>query len=129
MNTATATEVRTIQDRFDQAELHDDRDALHDLIDDEFLSIGPKGFVLDKEQWINRHNFFTYHTLDISEIDVRVFGQTVIVRDIQRNRATSSGREVQISTRVSQVWTYRDRRWRLIAIQFSPLAENEPQRL
>ncbi|HMA46173.1 MAG TPA: hypothetical protein VKP11_03055, partial [Frankiaceae bacterium] len=65
--------------------------------------IGPKGFVLDKEQWIARHVHFTYHALDTSELDVRSYGDTAIVRDVQRNRATYKDQHVQVSTRVSQV--------------------------
>lgn len=121
----TTREIGQIQDRFDLAELQDDRDTLQYLIDDAFVSIGPKGYVLDKHQWISRHEFFTYHELDVSDIDILVFGDTAIVRGIQRNHATSSGREVRINTRASQVWILRKGTWRLAGIQFSPLAEDQ----
>ena len=87
-----------------------------------FLSIGPKGFLLDKQQWIDRHDFFSYQVLDVTEVDVRVFGDAAIVREVQRNQATSHGRDVPVSTRVSHVWLYREGDWRLAGIQFSPLA-------
>lgn len=117
-------EVLAVQERFDRAELDGDRDTLRVLLDDDFLSIGPKGFVLDKEAWIGRHDFFTYHELESSEVDVRAYGGTVIVRNIQSNRATSSGHPVQIVTRVSQVWVRGSEGWRLAAIQFSPAADS-----
>ena len=85
--TTTDTTIREIQERFDRAEMHDDRDTLGELIDQEFLSIGPKGFLLDKQQWIDRHEFFPYHELDVSEVDIRLFADTAIVRAVQRNRA------------------------------------------
>lgn len=117
-------DVRQIQDRFDHAELTGDRETLRELIADDFLSIGPRGFVLDKEQWINRHDEFTYHVLDTGEVDVRTYdGDVAIVRDVQRNRATYQGHDVAVNTRVSQVWVRHDGRWQLVAIQFSPLAE------
>jgi hypothetical protein len=116
--------ARNIQDRFDHAELTADRETLRELIADDFLSIGPRGFVLDKEQWINRHDDFTYHVLDTKQIDVRAYGDDVaVVRDAQRNRATFRGQDVAVNTRVSQVWVQQDARWQLVAIQFSPLAE------
>ena len=121
--TSTDTTIREIQERFDRAELHDDRDTLSELIDQEFLSIGPKGFLLDKQQWIDRHEFFTYHELDVSEVDIRLFADTAIVRAVQRNRATSHGHDVQVSTRVSHVWVRRADAWRLAGIQFSPLVD------
>ena len=112
-----------IQDRFDRAELSADRETLRELIADDFLSIGPRGFVLDKDQWIDRHGEFRYQSLDTSEMDVRRYGDTAVVRDVQRNRATYRDQQVAVNTRVGQVWVRQDDRWRLVAIQFSPLAE------
>src|SRR3954449_2624677 len=116
-------DVRKVQDRFDRAELTADREALRELLADDFLSIGPRGFVLDKDQWIDRHGEFRYQSLETSEMDVRQYGDTAVVRDVQRNRATYRDQQVAVTTRVSQVWVRRDDRWRLVAIQFSPLAE------
>lgn len=116
-------DVRAVQDRFDHAELAGDRETLRELIADDFLSIGPRGFVLDKDQWIDRHDEFTYRQLETSEMDVRHYGDTAVVRDIQRNRATYRDQHVAVNTRVTQVWVRHDSRWRLVAIQFSPLAE------
>lgn len=115
--------VADAQRRFDDAELRDDRAALDELIDAGFLSIGPKGFVLDKAQWIARHDHFRYHELDVSEMDVRTFPSAAIVRSVQRNHADSSGHDVRIATRVSQTWVQRAGAWRIAGIQFSPLAD------
>jgi ketosteroid isomerase-like protein len=117
-------DVREIQDRFDHAELTADAETLRELIADDFLSIGPKGYVMDKKQWIDRHSTFTYHELDTSEMDVRTYGDTAIIRDVQRNQATWEGHDVAVNTRVSQVWVRQDGQWRLAGIQFSPLAED-----
>jgi ketosteroid isomerase-like protein len=119
-------DVREVQNRFDQAERTADLDTLRELIAEDFLSIGPRGFVLDKPQWIDRHRQFTYHVLETSEMDVRGYGDTAVVRDVQRNRATWKDQQVQVTTRVSQVWVRRGDRWQLVAIQFSPLAEDQP---
>lgn len=115
--------VLQAQQRFDEAELSDDRSVLEEVLHKRFLSIGPKGFVLDKRQWIDRHDRFTYHELHISEQDARLFGDAAIVRCVQRNRADSSGREVRIATRVSQTWVREDGTWLLAGIQFSTLEE------
>jgi ketosteroid isomerase-like protein len=116
-------DVLEVQHRFDRAELAADRDTLRELIAEDFLSIGPRGFVLDKQQWIDRHDRFRYEELDTAELDVRLFGDTAVVRDVQRNRAVHDGAPVAVTARVGQVWVRQDARWRLAAIQFSPLAE------
>jgi len=114
--------VAEIQRRFDRAELEADKAALEDLIVDDFLSIGPKGFVLDKREWIDRHGMFTYQSLETSELDVREYGDTAIVRTVQRNRATYADQPVDVTVRVCQVWVDQGGQWRLASIQFSPLA-------
>ncbi len=116
-------DVREIQDRFDRAELTADRETLRELLADDFLSIGPRGFVLDKDQWIGRHGEFRYQSLETSEMDIRRYGDTAGVRDVQRNRATYGGQQVAVNTRVGQVWVRQGDRWGLVAIQFSPLVE------
>jgi hypothetical protein len=124
MTTQTTTDtIRQVQAEFDRAELYDDRETLRRLIADDFLSIGPRGFILNKDQWINRHNQFSYQALDTSEMDVRLHDGTAIVRNVQKNRATYDNHPVELTVRVSQVWVNQQGEWRLAAIQFSPMAE------
>jgi len=62
---------------------------------------------------------------DVREVvrQVRRYGDTAVVRDVQRNRASYHGEQVAVTTRVSQVWVRQQDAWLLVAIQFSPLAE------
>lgn len=116
--------IRRLQEEFDRAELHADTERLRELIADDFLAIGPKGFILNKEEWIGRHAHFTYHALDTSAMDIRLYDKTAIVRNIQKNRAAYQGEEMELTVRVSQVWVQQqDGAWRLVAIQFSPLTQ------
>jgi ketosteroid isomerase-like protein len=115
--------VEQAQKRFDAAELAGDAEALDGLLTPDFLSIGPKGFVLTKSEWIGRHIHFTYHALDVNEVDIRLYGDAAIVRNVQRNRATYDGNETAIAVRVSQTWVRQGDAWQLAGIQFSPLAE------
>jgi ketosteroid isomerase-like protein len=108
---------------FDRAELSADLDTLRRLLTDDFQSIGPRGFVLDKNAWIGRHAQFKYHSLDSSEVDVREYGDAAIVRNVQRNRASYQGQEMDHAVRVSQVWVQQAGEWKLAGIQFSPLAQ------
>jgi hypothetical protein len=115
-------EVTAVQNRFDEAELRADRVVLEELIADDFRSIGPKGFLLDKRQWIDRHDRFRYHELHTSEMEVREYGDAAIVRNVQTNHASYGDQEVRLSVRVSQTWVRRDGRWQIAGIQFSPMA-------
>jgi hypothetical protein len=120
----TKEKVRDVQNEFDKAELHADTKKLNQLLTDDFLSIGPRGFVLNKEQWINMHKQFRYEQLDTSEMNIRLYGDTAIVTDTQKNKATFNNEPVSLSVRVSQVWIHENSQWKLASIQFSPMAES-----
>ncbi len=115
-------DILDIQRAFTDAELRADAERLDALLVDDFLSIGERGFVLDKEQWIGRHKDFRYLSIETSEVDVRRYASTAILRCVQHSRATWRGEAMALATRVSQVWVEQPGGWRLAAIQFSTLA-------
>jgi hypothetical protein len=115
-------DILKLQHEFDEAELRADIERLRSLLADDFLSIGERGFVLDKEQWIARHGDFRFISLETTETDVRRYDRTAIVRSVQRSRATWLGEPMTLNVRLSQVWVQQTDGWRLAAIQFSSLA-------
>ena len=123
MTTTEEQQILKLQQEFDTAELGDDREALRRLIAEDFQSIGPRGFVLDKQQWIDRHDRFHYAALETSEHEVRLYDSAAIVRNVQRNTGVHDGQESQYVVRVGQVWVNQFGEWRMAGIQFSPLAE------
>jgi hypothetical protein len=115
------TGIRELQRAFDDAELHADTGRLNVLLADDFLSIGERGYQLDKRQWIARHADFAYLSLETAELDVRCYDHAAIVRCVQRSRATWRGAEMTLTVRLSQVWVELPAGWRLAGIQFSSL--------
>jgi hypothetical protein len=113
-------EIRSLQAEFDRAELDGDTAKLRQLIADDFQSIGPRGYLLDKEAWIGRHTQFRYLALETSDVDVRLYGGAAVVREVQKIRARFRGEEMEHTMRVGHVWVRQDEAWRLAAIQFSP---------
>ena len=109
--------------RFTEAELSADAEQLGELLADDFQSIGERGFLLDKTQWIARFADFRYDTIETSDVDVRSYGGAAIVRFAQHSSATWQGQALSLRTRVGQVWIRQDDRWQLAAIQFSSLPD------
>jgi hypothetical protein len=116
-------EILDLRSEFDEAELCADRERLNSLLADDFRSIGERGFVLDKEQWIARHEDFRLVSLETTEVEVRRYDRTAIVRCAQRTQATWQGVPMTVNARVGQVWVEQAEGWRLAAIQFSSLAD------
>ncbi|MET7747811.1 nuclear transport factor 2 family protein [Micromonospora sp. NPDC005367] len=114
-------DIRDLQQAFDHAELHADTDRLNTLLADDFMSIGERGYLLDKRQWIDRHADFGYQSLRTTELDVRRYDGAAIVRCVQRSRATWRGEVMTLTVRLSQTWIEQPDGWRLAGIQFSSL--------
>jgi hypothetical protein len=113
------TDIRGLRQAFDDAELHADTDRLESLLAADFRSIGERGYLLDKRQWIDRHAEFAYLSLETTELDIRRYDRAAIVRCVQRSRASWRGAELTLSVRVSQTWVEQHDGWRLAGIQFS----------
>lgn len=112
------------QHAFDHAELTDDRMLLHALIADDFMSVGEDGSILGKADWIDHHAELPFHPFDGAEMDVRVYGQTAIVRSVLHAHDDWLDADIPATARASQVWVQSPGvdRWRLTARQVSPIA-------
>ena len=114
-------DILQLQRAFDDAEMHGDAGRLGALLADDFQSIGEQGFVLGKREWISRHADFRYLAVETTEVDVRRYEKTAIVRCVQRSRASWRGQEMALAVRLSQVWIHEPDGWQLVAIQFSTI--------
>lgn len=116
-----ADDILELQRAFDDAEMRGDTDRLDELLADDFLSIGEQGVQLGKREWIGRHGDFCYLAVEATEVDLRRYDKTAIVRCVQRSRASWRGDQMTLAVRLSQVWVQQPDGWRLAAIQFSTL--------
>ncbi len=116
-------DVLDAQHAFDTAELRADTDRLEALLADDFRSIGERGYVLDKRQWIARHRDLRFISVDTAETDVRRYDRAAIVSGVQRSRSTWLGTPMALTVRVSHVWIRQADDWKLAAVQFSSLAD------
>jgi hypothetical protein len=114
-------DILAAQHAFDAAELGADTARLESLLTDDFRSIGERGYVLDKGQWIARHGDFRYVSVDISETDVSRYAGAAIVRCVHRSQAVWRGTPMEVSTRAGHVWIRQADGWRLASVQFSTL--------
>lgn len=104
-----------------RAELGGDVEALRDLLLDDFVGIGPMGFMLDKEQWLARYTSggFEYKALKWDELQVRDYGSCAVVTGVQDQDGRYQGNPVIGRFRGSQVYVQADGRWRLAGVQLS----------
>ena len=81
-----------LADAWAAAELGGDTASLKEILADDFVAVGPRGFVLSGKQWIARHDTgsLEYRSFGLDEAEVRTYGDAAIV--VCRQTAAGSTR-------------------------------------
>jgi hypothetical protein len=76
----THDELRTLQRRWTEAEIKADVAALDALATDDFTLVGPVGFILDKQQWLERYRQedLVTHSLHFEDTMTRIWGSAAV---------------------------------------------------
>jgi ketosteroid isomerase-like protein len=109
-----------------EAERAGDTAALDDMLADDFLGVGPLGFMLSKRQWLDR-----YRSGDLVHLKfgwegnrIRTYGAMAILTGIQTQETCYQGRTSDIGRFRSTMVAVEDGdRWRLASIHISNLDE------
>lgn len=96
------TDIDDVLARWTTAERTGDALTLNALLADDFVGVGPVGFVLDKPTWVGRFEHgLRYEQLDLDELAIRRHGNTAVVVAHQHAVGDSGGTPVPPDTRVS----------------------------
>ena len=109
------------------AELGGDTASLKEILADDFVAVGPRGFVLSGKQWIARHDTgsLEYRSFGLDEAEVRTYGDAAIV--VCRQTAAGvyedeNGRyDIDERFRATLVFVRQKGNWRLAGLQLSPI--------
>jgi ketosteroid isomerase-like protein len=128
MTTNTADDVRGIGAAWVDAELAADVETLDALATDDFHLVGPFGFVLDKQQWLDRYRYgdFTTTTLTWHDVDVREYGDSAVTIGTQTQEAAYRGSPSNGDFRITHVFVRDGDRWKIAGMQLSPTTFTPP---
>lgn len=117
-------EIEEFGKRWVKAELAGDTTALDSLAHNDFLLVGPLGFILDKAQWLERYSSgaFVTSALDWRDTTVRVFGGSAVVIGIHDQQAAYRGQPNNGQFRATHMLIRDDGGWRLVGMHLSPIA-------
>jgi ketosteroid isomerase-like protein len=115
--------IRRLQDDFHAALLRGDAAVLDSMVADQCRIIGPKGFYIDRDEWIGTHKDSDYEQvrLESRDVELRLYGGTAIRWEVQDSRCVYKGETIDGLFRVTQVWINQADRWRLAALQYTSL--------
>jgi ketosteroid isomerase-like protein len=121
-------EVAQLADAWGTAELQGDTAFLERLLSDDFVGVGPLGFLLSKQEWLTRHQSgdmkYTAHTLD--EVKVRGYDEVAIVIGRLTQEATYRGNPINVQMRTTLVFVRQHGQWNLAGLHLCNIGQPPP---
>jgi ketosteroid isomerase-like protein len=120
-------ELKRVVEEWAAAELHGDTTFLERTLEDDFVGVGPRGFTLTKEQWLDRHKTgsLRYESFRLDEVEVRSYGDaavTVCRQSAEGVYEDENGRyDIHEQFRATLVFVKRQGRWLLASLHLSPI--------
>jgi ketosteroid isomerase-like protein len=125
----TESQILELGERWARAERQGDADALDALSADDFTLVGPVGFVLNKQQWLDRYRTdsgLAIESLVWDEVAVRDYGGTAVAIGVHTQRGEFSGRPVDGTFRATHIAVRRGADWVLAGMHLSPIGGPPP---
>jgi ketosteroid isomerase-like protein len=124
IRSSTEQELKKLVADWASAESRGDADFLNRTLTDGFVGIGPRGFMLTKEQWLARHRSgdLKYQSFAVDEVQVCMYDGAAIATARQTATALYQGRPMPGEFRLMLAFVQQQGRWLLAGSQLSPIA-------
>ena len=121
-------EVLHLVDAWAAAELSGDAAFLEGILVDDFIGIGPLGFMLTRQEWLARHQSgdLKYEAFNLDEIRVRVYNDAAILTGRQVQKGAYRGNSIQGQFRITLVFVQQQGQWRLASLHLSTIGQAPP---
>jgi len=118
-------EVLRLADAWATAELRGDTAFLEARLTDDFIGIGPLGFMLTKQEWLARHRSgdLKYEAFNLDEVKVRVYNDAAVLTGRQVQNAAYRGNPIQGQFRTTLVFVQQQGQWQLASLQLSTIGQ------
>ena len=118
------TDILELVDRWAAAEQGNDAQALDGLLADDFVGVGPLGFVLHRDQWLARFtNGLANRAFAVQDPQVRDYGTAAVVVAVLAQQTSFQGQDNSGRFRLTLVAVRPAERWLLAGTHIGPLQQ------
>ena len=116
---ATVREIVDLERQAKDASLHRDADFPQRTLAEDYVAITPLGQVTTKQDTIaaRKSGQLRYQTIDVSDMVVRVYGDTAVVTARADVKGHQLGEDFSGPYRYTRVWVRRNGRWLTVSYQ------------
>lgn len=116
--------VNELQDKVNAALLDSDWEALNELVSPDAVITGPKGYTIDRDEWlgVHRESYYEQVRLHVAASEVRGYDGMGLRSDLVESECRFKGETIEGRFRVLQVWAAEAGRPRLVALQYTTAA-------
>jgi len=124
----TATDdILDLVDRWAAAEQGNDAGQLDGLLADDFVGVGPLGFVLTRQQWLERFgNGLENRAFRVEEPQVHEHGSAAVVIGVDAQETSFRGADNSGRFRLTLVAVRPADRWQVAGVHIGPLQSAPP---
>jgi ketosteroid isomerase-like protein len=118
----TTDDILDLVDTWAAAEERNDPERLDGLLADDFVGVGPLGFVLTREQWLERFgNGLENRAFKVEDPQVHDHGSAAVVVGVDAQETSFRGGDNSGRFRLTLVAVRPDDRWLVAGVHIGPL--------
>ena len=112
-------EIMELERHTKEASIHNDTKFTEQALADNYLAIGPLGTVVTKSDMVDvrRRSKLHYEFIDVSEMVVRIYGDTAVVTAKAEVKGSDFGEDFSGPYRYTRVWIKQNGAWRAVSYQ------------
>ena len=116
---STEQEIKTLEEERNRALLHGDAAALERMTSDDYTFITLRGELRTESEIVKgfQSGLFKYDSRTISDLNVRVYGDTAIVTGRSTQKGSERGKDYSGDYRFTRVYVKQNGRWLSVALQ------------
>ena len=108
-------EVRTQASAWTDAIIRRDVTAADRILGEEYALMAGGLGVMPRDKWLAALPDYVTHAIEFSDVTIRVYGETAVMRSRVKQSATVFGKDRSGEMLVTDVWVKRDGRWQVVA--------------
>ena len=120
---ATKEEIKSFEEERNRAILSGDAATLDRMTSDDYTFVTLRGELRTKAEIVKgfQSGSYKYESRTISDLDVRVYGNTAIVTGRSIQKGMENGKDYSGDYRFTRVYVKQNGRWTTVALQTTPV--------